>query len=235
MSWQLVHYELSLNKNSRLMQEFKKENPVRCSKAYSIRDLLTNQKNLYPLDRLELDLVEFWLLFLLVFDLVLADDDFLLFWVTLRCFVFCDVALVYTRDLVAFGFLTEGLFLVSFLLDTEERVLVTLSRVFLVGVALFERFVLLVSVALMFVLVVELVLLVVRVGVVTLVLELVGVAFSEIRPVLVLVDAFVLRVALVEAELLPLNPVALVLAIAALLLCTRVLRLLSLLFLGVCA
>jgi hypothetical protein len=53
--------------------------------------------------------------------------------------VFCDFALVYVRDLVAFGFLTEGLFLVSTLLDTEERVLVTFSRVFLSGVTLLER------------------------------------------------------------------------------------------------
>lgn len=38
----------------------------------------TNQKNFYPLDRLEVDLVELWLLVLLVLDLLFTDDDFLL-------------------------------------------------------------------------------------------------------------------------------------------------------------
>ena len=149
--------------------------------------------------------------------------------------MFCDFALVYVRDLVAFGFLTEGLFLVSTLLDTEERVLVTFLRVFFAGVTLFERSVILGLVALVFVLVVALVLLVVLVGVVALVLERAGVALSETSLVFVLIVAFALRVVLAEGELLFLKRVALVLAIVALLLCTRVLRLLSLLFLGVCA
>ena len=48
----------------------------------------TNQKNFYPLVRLELDLVEDWLLFLLVLDLLFTDGDFLLVLTVLRCFVF---------------------------------------------------------------------------------------------------------------------------------------------------
>lgn len=115
------------------------------------------------------------------------------------------------------------LLLLFSLVDTVARVLVTFSRELLLDsdtllldlVALEPRFA--------------------RVGVTVLLLDLVIAELPEAALVVALLVVFALRVALAVATLFPLKRVALALAIAVLLRCTRDLISRSALFLGVCA
>jgi hypothetical protein len=131
-----------------------------------------------------------------------------------------------------FGFLTDALFL----LDTEERVLVTFSRVLFDGVTLLERVVL-----------VGVVVLVVERGVTTLVLRVVLVLVGVVALVdlvervvvadseLLVVPRVVLAVLVLLVEALLSKRVALVLDNSAFLVETVLCTLRSLLVLGVCA
>ena len=94
--------------------------------------------------------------------------------------MFCDVDLLYVRDCVAFGFLTEVLFVLSTFLDTDLCVLVTFSFRLLVVLTELDLVDLEGVDTFVFdlVLIVLLSLLDVVLGVVTLVLERVVVALS---------------------------------------------------------
>lgn len=89
----------------------------------------------------------------------------------LRCLLLCDVALLYERDFVVFGFLTEAVLLLSFLLNTDELDLLTFLVLLNLGATLFALDLDRVAVALSFLLVLF--------GEVTLAFERVVLASSE--------------------------------------------------------